>query len=177
MLNYFKQSTDLNKASYIYHRHLAIREIMPFLEEQDPDVKIVARQKEFMRQGKFSWQQEVDLMGVNLTRLINFLQEFYAAFNTEIDKQFGMTRIFQELFPLETIYLYFRNQNFQYGHHIYDGSLRIKSLLMFCLNDLYLNSDFRNAFRIQFKNRFDFDAATRNYMRESNRQEIARQYN
>ena len=64
MFRNFQQS-ELNKAQHIFQRHAAVAESL--LDESDPDLKVFRRQKEFLRQGRFNWQQEVELLGVNLT--------------------------------------------------------------------------------------------------------------
>lgn len=68
--------------------------MLPILEDCDPEIQIFFRQKSFMKQEKFNWQQEMDLMNVNLPKLTSFIQQFYHTFNWEIDKQFGTGVLF-----------------------------------------------------------------------------------
>lgn len=176
MLELFKTSIEMNKASYISSRNQQIQLCLSQLETCDQDLQLLLRQRDSMRQGRFNWSQDSDVNQNNLNRINLFLLNFYQAFNLDTDKQFGLTQFFQKIFPLDFLFLYFKHQNFQFGHFIYDGSLRIKSTLIFCFIEFYLNTDFHFAFRIEFGQGFDFDSSLRNKIRSWNRQDLLRHY-
>ncbi len=119
-----------------------------------------------MKSGRFDWIYEYETENLNFADLKAFLTDFLTIFNKELMTSFGMTQLFREVFPLECIFLYFKNINMSFGNKVYDESLRFKTNLLKCFKELYLEADFRFSFRISFNNGFDFDATTRNAMRE-----------
>lgn len=162
MLEGFKESMNLGKPSYLHQRQQQIQEALLDLEGCHQDLQLIFRQRDQMRQNRFSWSSEAEHSQANLNKINGFFQNFYQTFNFEADKQFGLCCFFQQLVPLDFLFLYFRNLNSHFGHFIYDGSLRIKSVLVFCFMEFYLNTDFHFAFRIEFGNGFDFDSKVRN---------------
>ena len=83
-----------------------------------------------MKQNKFDWIHEADIENLKFPEIKKFLKNFLIYFNRDTDKHFGIINLFQEIFPLETIYLYFSNMNLSFGNKVYDESLRFKTQLL-----------------------------------------------
>lgn len=115
-----------------------------------------------MEEEKFNWIHEADIENLNFPQIKSFLKNFLINFSRETDKQFGLTSLFKEVFPLKVIFLYFKNLNLSFGNKVYDESLRFKTQLLICFQEFYLNADFIHSYWVKFDYEFDFDREIRN---------------
>lgn len=80
-----------------------------------------------MEEKKFDWIHEAEIGNLNFSEIKSFLKNFELYFNRDTDKNFGLNYIFQKIFPLDLIFLYFKNINQSFGNKVYDESLRFKT--------------------------------------------------
>lgn len=172
MFSSLNQIAEDKKSVYLFKKHAITTLASKNIETVDPMVQVFLEQRRRMEEGLFNWTQENDIMKVPFGKIKEFLNEFLKHFNRDLDKFFKTGHIFQEIFPLKTIYMYFTNISNSFGNQIYDESLRFKTNLLICFKELYLNSDFFSNYRIGFDDKGDFDSSTRNFIREFNRNQI-----
>ena len=127
MFEQFKTHIDINKSSYIFKKSQIIKEMTKDLKNNEPIIEVFLKHRDLMREQKFDWIHEAEIEKLNFNMIKKFLKNFLTYFNRDTDKQFGMTKLFQKIFPLEVIYLYFRNLNLSFGNKVYDESLRFKT--------------------------------------------------
>lgn len=129
-----------------------------------------------MKRDEFDWIHEQQVNKLNFDTIKEVLNEFLKLDSRWEDKNFIDFSIFRRIFPLDCIYLYFKNTNMSFGNQVYDESLRFKTILLNCFKNFYLEKDFKFHYKVVYTDKFEFDDHVRNSIRERNKADLSLKY-